>query len=495
MKKLVCGILVVLFLLLSACASGSDFDTLLREANALHKAQLNMVPESSIHNFIPSLPDTDVGFTEEELISLTKNLNRVADEKKFITINQAKHDIDLLFRTLRFCYGPYEYFGGDYAFEEAQTAILYDIGTFGASFQIGKLVEVLRNRLSFVQDGHFTINGRPVVDMYSYFSSEELEFAHDKTGYYAMIDDAKHYISAVGGDTNIETYMKRSISSDGRLVYYIGMLSKQTAKQLTVSVTLENSVRELTLSKVVEQQIYDTMIPYSADWDTDVPVVTCTDYTQEDAFRSFVGAAIRLRDEPIAILDLRGNGGGDADAVQAWLNNYDYKGIAKNLYGKGYYYLTTRASNYIFACNLSSYSFPTAHIDPYDYLMDLYQSGENGYIVQKDEAELKWNSGKGLLFVLMDSRTISGGEWLLAVLRTRGNVVFVGTNSAGMILGSLGQNIALPNSRIYISSGSSLLLSYDERVFQEGRGFLPDVWVNGDALERVQKLIEYYGVE
>jgi hypothetical protein len=38
------------------------------------------------------------------------------------------------------------------------------------------------------------------------------------------------------------------------------------------------------------------------------------------------------------------------------------------------------------------------------------------------------------------------------------------------------------------------LLSYDERVFQEGRGFLPDIWVSGDALERVKALIGYYQV-
>jgi C-terminal processing protease CtpA/Prc len=126
--------------------------------------------------------------------------------------------------------------------------------------------------------------------------------------------------------------------------------------------------------------------------------------------------------------------------------------------------------------------------------MNLYQSGENGYTLLKEDAELKWNNGKGLLFVLMDNRTVSGGEWLLAALRTRGNVVFVGTNSAGMILGSSGQSIALPNSKIHLYFGTSLMLSYDERVFQEGRGFLPDIWVNGDALERVKALIDYYQV-
>lgn len=80
----------------------------------------------------------------------------------------------------------------------------------------------------------------------------------------------------------------------------------------------------------------------------------------------------------------------------------------------------------------------------------------------------------------------------MAALRTRSSVIFIGTNSMGMMLGASGEQIALPNSNIHFSFGYSLLLSYDERVFQEGRGFLPDIWVSGDALERVNALIAYY---
>lgn len=491
MKKLICGILIVLLLLCSACAGGSDFNMLLREANALHKAQINMVSESSIHDFLPTLPETDVGFTEEELISLTKNLGRVGDENKLITISQAKQDIDLLFRALRYCYGSYEYFGGDDAFEEAQTAILSDIGALGASFQMGELIKALRERLSFIQDGHFSIGGKPIIARYCYFSSEHPEFVRDEIGYYAILDDSKQYVRSIDGDSDIEAYMKLSIGSDGRLVYSIGTLSAQTSKQFPVSVAFESKTLELTLSKAVDQQTYDTMIPYSADWDADVPVVACRDYRQEDAFRSFVGAANRLSEEPAAILDLRGNKGGGVREVQAWLNSYDYNGIAKNLYGKGYFYLETRASYYLKACSLSSYA---EFSDSYDQLMYFYQNGENSPVLLRDDAKLRWNNANGLLVVLMDSDTVSGGEWLLGALRTRKNVIFVGTNSAGMLLSGAEQQITLPNSKIHFAFGNALLLSYDERVFQEGRGFLPDIWVSGDALERVNALIDYYQV-
>lgn len=496
MKRLLCFLLSFSCFFFGACTEGekNEFQTVLDSTNALHKAQISMVSESSIRDFIPSLPRTEVGFTEAELASLTKSLNRLADESKSVTIDQAKQDVDLLFRALRYCYGPYGYFGGDEAFDKAQTAVLDDLSVFGASFQIGKLIESLREHLSFLQDAHFTINGKSLVDRYSYFSSEEPEFAHDEAGYYAVLDGYKQYISSINGATDVEAYMKYSISMDGKLVYYIGTLSTQTEKQLSITVSFENGMRELTLSKVVDRQTYDTKIPYSADWNAVVPVVACRDYMQQSTFQSFVEDASWLSSEPTAILDLRGNRGGSEQAVQAWLNSYDYYGIARNLYGKGYFSISSRASNYLTAHTLSAFSSLGNSAALYDELIYLYQHGKNSCVLQRDNAKLRWNNAKKLLFVLMDSHTRSGGEWLLESLRTRGNTVFIGTNSEGMLLSGTGQYISLPNSKIHFSFGNSLLLSYDERVFEEGRGFLPDLWVSGDALERVQKLIEYYGL-
>ncbi len=492
MKKLICGILVVLLLLCSACTQKQTFESVLAEANALHKAQTEMVPEESIRDYIPTLPETELGFTEEELVSLTKDIGHNFNGEKRVTFSQAKQDVDLLFRVFRYCYGAFEYFGGDEVFGKAQAAVLDDLNALGVSFDASDMTTVLRKHLAFIQDGHFYINTSPIPELQSYFSTKELIFEQDKQGYFSQIDGEKQYLLSIDGDTETEGYMKLSIGSDGRLTYRLGMLDDANARNKVVNVAFEKTTVSLMLDNAAFTQTYDPLPAYSEDWEAEVPVVACRDYTQEDSFRSFVGAAIRLREEPMAILDLRGNRGGDGGAVQAWLNNYDYYGIAKNLYGKGAFQLTTRASSYIFACNLSSYSYPTAHNDPYDYLMHLYQSGENGCILQKEDAKLSWNNAKGLLFVLMDNHIASGGEWLLAALRTRENVIFVGTNSAGMILGSGGQNIALPNSKIHFAFGNSLLLSYDERVFQEGRGFLPDIWVSGDALERVNALIAYY---
>ena len=42
-----------------------------------------------------------------------------------------------------------------------------------------------------------------------------------------------------------------------------------------------------------------------------------------------------------------------------------------------------------------------------------------------------------------------------------------------MLLSGVEEHIVLPNSKVRFFFGNSLLLSYDERVFQEGRGFLP----------------------
>lgn len=488
MKKLVCCILIVSILLCSACAQELDFQSVLKEANALHKAQLEMVPESSIHDFTPSLPKTEIGFTEEELALLTTD----PMTKKRITIQQAEQDIDILFRVFHYCYGPYEYFGGEEVFSEAKEAILADIAALGSSFKVSDLVYALQNRLSFVQDGHFTINYRTVFEPQIYHYTEEIAFEKDESGYYNQSDDGKQYLISVNGDTAVENYMKLSISPEGKFVYYIGMLCDANTRQL-LNLAFEQETIQLMLQEYNPGVDYDPNVDYTDDWNAEVPVVVCRNFMQEDAYRSFAGCAGRLSQEPIAILDLRGNVGGGQNVVSSLLNNYDYNGIARNMYGKSYLYSASRAGGYITAC--SAFSYPSliySQESIYDYYMNIYQNGVNDYYLHKDDAKLRWSNAKGLLFVLMDSETVSGGEWILAALRTQKNVIFVGSNSTGCMLGAAGQTIVLPNSKITLNYGSSLLLCYDERVFQEGRGFLPDIWVGGDALERVEALIAYY---
>ncbi|MEN6470316.1 MAG: S41 family peptidase [Clostridiaceae bacterium] len=497
MKRLLCGILAFLCFFLAACAEKTEisFQTVLDEANALHRAQAGFAVTDSIDKFKPVLPKVGAGFTEEELISLTTGLGSEVNAAKQIIREQAEADVELLFRAFKYAYGAYGYFGGDKSFGTAKAAILDDLAALGNAFAVKELISVLEERLAFIKDGHFLMNGRQLVTMQTYFSTEELAFGRDKRGYFARLDGKKQYLLSVDGDAEVERYMKLSIGPDGALTYRLGTLGDRAGRAIIVNAAFEKTTVALTLENIVGASRYDFSAAFSENREGAVPVVAYRDCLQHDSYDDFISSAQRLRGDPIAILDLRGNGGGDGDLANEWLAAYDPEGISKNGRGVGCLTLMTPAIFYFMARSIKYY--PGLYASPklqYDGFMEGYRRAWNDYERVKNRDGLRFCEAKGLLFVLIDSRTISAGEWLLSALRTRENTVFVGMNSAGMLLGATGEKLSLPNSNIQFAFGSLLLLTYDERVFQEGRGFLPDIWVNGDALERTKALIEHYGL-
>ncbi|HMM32933.1 MAG TPA: S41 family peptidase, partial [Clostridia bacterium] len=468
----------------------------LAEANALHKAQAEMVPEENIRNYVTTLPAAEVGFTEEELVSLTEGIGRKFNSENSVTLSQAKQDVDLLFRVFHYCYGAYEYFGGEEVFGEAKTAILNELDAFGNAFKTRDMAAVLRKHLAFIRDGHFLINNSTVFELLGYFSTEELTFAKDRRGYFSQVDGEKQYLLSVDGDTDTEGYMKRSIGPDGELTYYLGMFGEKNVRNKIVNVEFDKSTVSLMLDNAAFAKAYDAVPTYSEDWEGVVPVVTCRDFTSPETCKSFISSASRLSSYEVAILDLRGNGGGSPDAVKQWLTAYDPDGLSEYWFATSAMSRSGRALCYILARTMdagaSYFSLWDTDNSYRNLYMQLYHNGINSYDISRENVALKQLNAEGLLFVLMDGRDFSAGEVLLYALRNRENTIFVGTNSCGGLLGGTGQQVVLPNSKINVSYGSSLFFWYDERVFQEGRGFLPDLWVNGDALGRVNALIEYY---
>lgn len=500
MKKLICGILIVLLLLFSACAREevNEFQRLLGEANTLHAAQAEMVPEENIRNYVTALPATELGFTEEELVSLTEGIGRSFNGDRKLSLSQAKQDVDLLFRVFRYCYGVYEYFGGDEVFGEAKDAVLNDLDALGNMLKARDMAAVLKKHLAFIQDGHFYINSSAVLEPLSYFSTEEFVFSEDNQGYFSQVDGEKQYLLSVDGDTDTEGYMKRSIGPGGELIYYLGMLGEKSVRNQIVDAAFDKTTVSLMLNNAAFTKAYDAAPAYSEDWKGKVPVVVCRDLTMPETCKSFISSAAKLSSYEIAILDLRGNSGGSPDAVKQWLNAYGPDGLWKYWLATSAMSRTGRALSYILAHSMDAganyFSLWDTNNRQRDLYMQLYRTGENSYDISRENVPLKQLNAEGLLFVLMDDRDFSAGEALLFALRNRKNTIFVGTNSGGALRGGTGQQVVLPNSKISFFYGSSLFFWYDERVFQEGRGFLPDIWVNGDSLERVQKLIAYYNL-
>ena len=91
--------------------------------------------------------------------------------------------------------------------------------------------------------------------------------------------------------------------------------------------------------------------------------------------------------------------------------------------------------------------------------------------------------------------TFSMGEIMAAVLRKIENVIFIGSNTNGGLLGDNHVKIVLPNSKINIACSCGIRFFYDETVASDEKGFEPDIWVSGDSFESVLNMISYYNLK
>ncbi len=126
--------------------------------------------------------------------------------------------------------------------------------------------------------------------------------------------------------------------------------------------------------------------------------------------------------------------------------------------------------------------------------LDSFKYGKNEWETA-NSGNFEISDSENILFVLMDNQTFSAGEIFIAALRNKKNVVFVGTNTFGGILGDNGIKAVLPNSKTHVKFGIAMRFYYDETVFSEGTGFVPDIWVTSDALEQTLNLIKYYNLK
>jgi hypothetical protein len=467
-----------------------DFGTVLENINTMHFSDMEKLPKENIRNYERVLESQEVGLSESELVSITNknNFNAAAS----LTPDQAKKDIDLLFRSLFYCYGPYEFFGGKPAFDEAQQKLIKKFETFGESFSAAQLEEAIRSTLAFINDGHLLVNDVAVNKHETYYCDESIPFFKDEKGYYTGSGNQKRYLISVEGSGELDDYMKLSIDNEGKLVYYLGTLMTSGQQKRMVSAAFEDVTKAIAL--------YESVTPSSYEGDqsgpSGIPVIACRDFDQyaED----FIGSAGQIASSPVAILDIRGNSLGRASTAEEWLKAYGPEVTAGNFNGVGSSFLYSKAYCYIYAENLSRYQPLSSDMsvkEEYDFYMKEYKYNTNQCIQYVDsERKLSFGESETLLFVLTDNETASSAENLIAALRGRENVIFAGTNSRGRMLSGPGCRVRLPASGIFVSFGPMLQFFYDESVYTENRGFYPDIWVSGDALKKINSLISRYSI-
>ncbi len=382
------------------------------------------------------------------------------DPEKILTQQQVIEDVTYLFDAFHDCYGPYEYFGGAEVFDKAEEAIKAELQT-KETLTAADLEQILLENLAFIKDGHFNINNKSPYMIKIPFFFREVAFVKTEEGYQAT-DGRK--VESVEGYDNLDELMKRSISQEGKLVYYPVLLKDndpsirldlpQSCKETLIVHCANKTTQEL---KAEPFQIYsETFLKTPEEYQVvtsrqngEIPVFQFNEFDLDYEEEISEGAKV-LKEAPIAILDLRSNRGGSALIAEDWISKY---------------------ANTLVLMNRKIVDTKT------------------GEFLRNEED--KWIENPNILIILSGKYSASASEMLIDCAYNLENVLIIGENTMGALLGGQGST-CLPSSAVKVGVGNGLMsLQTEGDYFEELRGFYPDIWVPaGEAEELAVKLIE-----
>ena len=345
--------------------------------------------------------------------------------------------------------------------------------------------------MSFVQDGHFTINFLSPLKHYHFYYSEKYEVQKDSDGYYIKLDNENWYIESINNDSNIGFYIKPSMNKNGELCDYIGFLSTENninALKVVVRAKEESKELFLALSRSNNQEASMTKEDndvYHYSEINKIPIFTIRSFEANDNLAQFMSSANQAKNQDVIILDIRGNYGGQDIAPFTWFQNFTGQSPSTETTNIRLANLINNYVTKLAAKNIDYQSLSKEFKQQYKKELKIADCKENKWHITREKK--KFVNNKTKIFVLMDNKVASSGENFIRYLDTLENVVFIGTNSSGSYLSLKSIQCTLPYSQITITYGDSLHIIND---YVEGKGFEPDVWIGGsDSLERVVNFI------
>jgi len=286
-----------------------------------------------------------------------------------------------------------------------------------------------------------------------------------------------------------EEVMRLHVDGMGRMSYSPVVLLPRSLFTSNIYMTYEDGKRRSrTFFKEVIPGQREVQLP-SLKFINDIPVVTVMSMGfdgHENAWRlnhaaPFLEFAEQLRDEPVVIVDIRGNRGGNVLLSTRWLY-----ALTGELVPFNYVALTTQPPNSaVFRFNPNNiFQNPPGAWETY---ISLKPFGD-GYTISGNEPR-KIIEREQKLIVLTDRNTVSAAEGFVDSIFNVTNTLVIGTPTGGMLaFDTAYANMYLPNTGIPLGLGRTKML-WPEDHFAESVGIMPDVWVAGDALAAALALV------
>jgi len=427
----------------------------------------------------------------------TELYNRMFDSNmrtSVISAAEAIYDINIFFSVLSGSYGPYIYFGGDEHFLPIRDNIIETLHTQNI-WDIEDIAHILHNKMSqIVNDGHFDIKGTWLRANYRFFSYSG-QFDKCSDGFRNRLNGL--YVKRLvllcypGLYLNLEDSFKLSMDESASSFFYsiVIPLRVQDMESLPYRLTVfyENELSETIYLEMKSEIWPDAAEDTSLSFVDGFPIISVQEMGHPDSdepdgysARRFLTYAEYVRDEPVLILDLRNNMGGNTLLPIQWLYILTGEHIPRN-------HFVLDAVNYSLAIERFGQKGTrdplsrTAYFEPFDDYHIIHYSPEDRIVPNKQ-----------LIVVLINRNTFSAAEGMVDLIFNIENTLVIGQNTGGGLLTASGaRRMMLPHSGIDFNFGTSIL-THPEGHFREGVGLAPDIWVLGDALTATLSMLNAY---
>jgi len=401
--------------------------------------------------------------------------------RRSISAQQAAEDVERLFYLFSHGYAGYAFFNQHGEFEQARERILQELPS-KSSWSSKDLSSLLHDQLSFIIDCHMKIGDFQFASHQDFWYDTRLELSLESGGY-EFADDGTAYtvVSINGGDH--APFILPSLNDQGDPIYRLGLLSTVEPAPLLLTAANETGERQFEIELQRSNFTYYSEDIFREDIIGGIPVVRVRSFSDPyaDALNQFVKTASSHRGEPVIIVDIRGNHGGNEHWPISWI---------RGLTGE-------RAESVFIFSELTSKTTMAARANVFAYLYDRTPSTT----IYRDDAERhariaeSFESGERqpdwvgpnypLVPLIANDTTVilvtngsvaSAGEGLIMRLSQAENVVVVGENSMGCLTFGNGGAHQLPHSKLMVWLPINFGL-YLDMEFREEEGLMPDLWV------------------
>jgi len=430
---------------------------------------------STLQASAPYIPLVKCG-TQPEIIPVT------------ITNEQARADIDMLEYLFDHAYSGKEYWSGKGVDFPGMIAELRNHAAGSGTFPVATFEEVIPRRLAQIQDGHLGLGG---LKYHRFFRHTDAFFADllvEKQNDSFIVIDSQIAGLAAGEAIRIgKENLFPTLSPRGKEHFLVGLLSASSSAFLQIQGT-NGSPFQLPLHRCrLSNYADDDTSVFSSTSLEGVPHIRVQSFSGDynKQLEEFEKSALSLTEKPAIILNLLGNGGGSEIYGTNWLTNLNGK-VASSRIGaelKSPPIVESWANE-----NLDELPpFLQEWVkDARIQLEILKKNPQKNWSVWYSPASSEVGTYSGKLIVLMDRWVASSGEGTVGHSKAVKDLLLIGENSAG--IGTFGEirYYLLPNSQISLSLPSKIFL---EPGVLEGKGFLPDLWL--DTSDPLAELVRW----